>query len=109
MTISEYAIIEKDLKKVATSMLQKASFSFLCTETYKSEKITDSIARGMNDLVAAIRTDNMFPIEPYATRIAESVKVLFDSADDNSVELFFDDVDLVAINKEPNVTASAKQ
>ena len=95
LKIREYAIIDKDLNKVAFSMLQKRNFSFLCEETYESEIIKNSILKGMNALVSVLRTDNMFPIEPYATKIAESVMTLYDSSGDGSVELFFDDTDLI--------------
>ena len=97
LKIREYAIIGKNLKKVASSMLQKGSFSFLCEETYESEIIVSSISKGMNVLVAILRTHNIFPIEPYATKIAESVMALYNSSEDGSVELFFDDVDLVSV------------
>lgn len=96
LKIREYAIIDKNLKKVASSMLQKGSFSFLCEETYENEIIVSSISKGMNALVAILRTHNIFPIEPYATKIAESVMTLYNSSEDDSVELFFDDVDLVS-------------
>ncbi len=97
LKIREYAIIDKNLKKVASSMLQKGSFSFLCEETYESEIIESSISKGMNTLVGILRTQNIFPIEPYANKIAESVMGLYNSSEDNSVELFFDDVDLVSV------------
>jgi hypothetical protein len=97
LKIREYAIIDKTLKKVASSMLQKGSFSFLCEETYESEIVVSSISKGMNALVAILRTHNIFPIEPYATKIAESVMALYNSSEENSVELFFDDVDLVSV------------
>ena len=42
LKIREYAIIDKNLKKVASSMLQKGSFSFLCEETYENEIIVSS-------------------------------------------------------------------
>jgi len=96
LKIREYAIIDKNLNKVASSMLQKGSFSFLCEETYESEIIESSISKGMNALIAILRTDNIFPIEPYSTKIAESVMTLYDSSEDGSMELFFDDVDLVS-------------
>jgi hypothetical protein len=51
----------------------------------------------MNDLVAILRTDNIFPIEPYSTKIAESVMALYKSSEDGSAELFFDDIDLVSV------------
>jgi hypothetical protein len=97
LKISEYAIIDKNLKKVASSMLQKGDFSFLCEETYESEIIVSSISKGMNALVAILRTHNMFPIEPYSTKIAESVMALYNSSENGSVELFFDDIDLISV------------
>ena len=95
LKIREYAIIDKNLKKVASSMLRKENYSFLCEETYDGEIIVSSISRGMAALVATLRTPNLFPIEPYVTKIAESVMALYDSTGDRSVELFFDDSDLV--------------
>ena len=97
LKIREYAIIDKNMKKVASSMLQNDSFSFLCEETYESEIIVSSISKGMNHLVAILRTHNMFPIEPYSNRIAESVISLYNSSEDGSAELFFDDIDLVTV------------
>ena len=95
LKIREYAIIEKNLNKVASPLLKKGNFSFLCEETYESEIIVKSIAKGMSALVATLRTHNIFPIEPYARKIAESVITLYNTTKDGSVELFFDDIDLV--------------
>jgi len=97
LKIREYAILDRKLKKVASSMLQKENFSFLCEETYESEIIVSAISKGMNALVAILRTHNIFPIEPYATKIAESVMALYNSSEDGSSELFFDDLDLVSV------------
>ena len=96
LKIREYAIIDKTLKKVVTSMLQKESYSFLCEETYESDIIVSSISKGMDALVAILRTHNIFPIQPYAIQIAESVTELYNSSEDDPVELFFDDVDLIS-------------
>jgi hypothetical protein len=97
LKIREYAILDKSLNKVASSMLQNGSFSFLCEETYESEIIVSTISKGMNALIAILRTHNIFPIEPYATKIAESVMALYNSSEDGSVELLFDDVDLLSV------------
>ena len=97
LKIREYAVIDKDLKKAASSILQPTSYSYLCEETYENEIIIRSIAKGMNALIAILRTHNIFPIEPYVTKIAESVMALYQSSEDGSVELFFDDKDLVAV------------
>ncbi len=97
LKIREYAVIEKNLKKVASSVLKKENFSFLCEETYESEIVVSSIAKGMNSLLAILRTHNMFPIRPYAIKIAEAATALYNSTEDGSLELFFDDADLTSI------------
>lgn len=97
LKISEYAVIDNNLKRVAASMLQKGSFSILCEETYESDTIRDAISNGIRTLISILRTHNLFPIEPYAIKIAESVMALYDSTEDGPVELFFDDVDLVSV------------
>jgi hypothetical protein len=97
LKIREYAIIDKDLKKVTSSTLPTASYSYLCEETYENEIVMNSISKGMTALIAILRTHNIFPIEPYVTKIAESVMALYKSSEDGSVELFFDDKDLVSV------------
>jgi hypothetical protein len=98
LTISEFAVVAKNLKKVASSMLQKESFSFLCKEIYKDEVIVDSISNGAKDLKAILRTHNIYPIEPYISKITESVMTLYNSDNNGPIELFFDDVDLVSVD-----------
>jgi len=97
LKIREYAILDMKLKNVASSMLIMENFSFLCEETYENDLIVSSISKGMNALVATLRTHNIFPIEAYANKIAESVMALYNSSEDGSVELFFDDADLISI------------
>ncbi len=97
LNIKEYAIIDKDLKKAASPMLNRGSFTLLCEENYESEIVISSISKGMNALLSILRTHNIFPIEPNATKIAESVMALYDSSEDGSVELVFDDLDLLSV------------
>jgi hypothetical protein len=97
--IREYAIIDKNLRNVDSDMLRQEDFEFLCEETYSHDSIERSIAQGKEAVVDALRTPNLFPIRPYVLKIAESVMVLFDSAENQSVELFFDDTDLVAVEE----------
>ena len=96
LIIKEYAIIDKNIKKTETSNLRKDNFSFLCEEKYESEIIVSSISKGMKALIAVLRTPNIFPIEPYALKIAETVKDLYKISEDGSVDLFFNEVDLVS-------------
>ena len=96
LKISEYAVIDKNFRRVASSMLKKGSFSFLCEETYDSKIIEGSISEGLKALIATIRTRNIFPIEPYAAKIAEAIMNLYNNSRGDSVELFFDDVEMAS-------------
>jgi predicted transcriptional regulator len=98
LNIREYAIIDKIPKKTKTLALKKENYSLLGEETYRSETVVSSISKGRGALVAILRTDNLFPIAPYVHKIAESVMALYKSTNDHSVELFFDDVDLLSVN-----------
>jgi hypothetical protein len=102
LRIREYVVIERNSKKVIVSMLEKSKFSFLCEETYDSEIINQAITKGVQSLVFSLRTRNIFPIAPYATKIAESVIALYSEPGDGAVELFFDDRDLVTEPMNPN-------
>jgi len=97
LKISEFAITDQEFRKnAAISNIEMAGFTFLCTETYTRDKIQNSISKGIETLVGCLRTRNIFPISPYANKIAESVIALYSVPEDGSVELFFDDLDLMA-------------
>ena len=90
--IREYAIVDKYSKNELVSSPNN-NFSFLCEETYEGDIIMRSIPNGINALVATIRTRNIFPIGPYAIKIAIEVRALYNSSTYNSAELVFDDHD----------------
>ncbi|RJP86746.1 MAG: hypothetical protein C4518_13350 [Desulfobacteraceae bacterium] len=93
LKIREYAVIDKSLEKTHTSMLRHDDYCLLYEENYDSAIIVNSISNGMSDLVATLRTRNLFPVAPKADLIAQSVISLYDSAKNSSVELFFNDSD----------------
>ncbi|HEX5681732.1 MAG TPA: hypothetical protein VFX82_12945, partial [Desulfobacterales bacterium] len=95
LKISEYAAIGRKNRSTAPAVQREEKFSLLCEETYADAVILRSIARGMNALVVALRTSNLFPIEHYAIKIAESVMAFYDSGQNVAVELLFDDADLL--------------
>lgn len=96
----EYAVIDKDLKKVTSHNLRKDNYSLIGEETYKSEMIIDSIARGNSNLIGTLRTHNIFPISPYASKIAEKIREIYSFSEDLSTELFFDDNDLISAERD---------
>jgi hypothetical protein len=99
LRIMEYAVIDKDLKKVTEQNLRKDNFSLVGQETYKSKAIIDSIARGNTDLIGTLRTHNIFPINTYASKIAEKIREIYTLSEDLTTELFFDDRDLLSVEQ----------
>ena len=100
LRVMEYAVIDKDLKKVASEHLRENNYTLVGKETYKSEQIVNAISQGKSALIRAIRTDNIFPISPYADGIAETIRELYKISENSSIELFFDDRDLFSVEPE---------
>ena len=87
--------------------LDKAVLSLLCEETYADETIQSEINAGKAYLIRTLRTNNLYPPVIYAEKIADAVMALYRSADQESVDLFFDDVELLAQEPLPQDTATA--
>jgi len=95
LNIRELAVIDKHLNIIESSMLEDKSFCLLCEETYDNATIANSISVGIGDLVTTLRTVNFFPNHQYAAKIAEAVVRLYASPNDDKIELFFDDKDMM--------------
>jgi len=80
--------------------LDKEMFSFLCEETFDDESITSAIAIGQEALIETLRNNSLFPIGLYAKEIAAAVTKMYESGNDQSVELLFDDHDLLKKEQE---------
>lgn len=84
LIIREYAELDKEI------------FSLLCEEIYDNESIETAIAKGKETLISTLRTKALFPISIYAEKIAEAVINMYEHDNDQSVELFFNDRDILA-------------
>jgi hypothetical protein len=89
--------------------LDKASLTLLCEETYADETIQSEINTGKASLIKTLRTNNLYPPVIYAEKIADAVMALYRSADQESVDLFFDDVELLTQEPSPANTAVSSE
>lgn len=94
INIKEFIVDEKDGHKIATAMLHDEHFHLIAEQQYRTDTIARWMARGW-EMKAKLRTPNLFPIAPYAEKIAESVMTLIREGRDRCIELFFDENDLV--------------
>lgn len=94
----KYAIIRDDDQKALVvreyAELDKEMMSLLCEETYSQEQIGIALKEGRQELIKAIRTNNMYPPTAFAYAIAEAIAGLLEEGGNQSAELFFDDKDL---------------
>ena len=90
LNIKEYANLDREYKN-NLSRLDQEFFSLLCEETYDDEKIIKAIKQGKESLILTLRTLNMYPVDVYSEKIADSVIKLYDSQNSFYAELLFDD------------------
>ena len=76
--------------------LNKETLSLLCEEAYEHKTIKSAVKQGKDALISVLRTNNLYPPGIYAEKIATALVQLHKSKDEESVELFFDDIHLLA-------------
>ncbi|MGB5992251.1 MAG: hypothetical protein WBG61_08020 [Desulfobacterales bacterium] len=95
----KYSILKNDEKTAIIirefAELDKEIFSLLCEETFEDETVKSAIAKDKATLIKTLRTQNLFPLGIYAEKIAEAVTKMYESGDDQPVELLFNDIDLL--------------
>lgn len=87
--------------------LDKELMSLLCEERFDAPMLETALENGRENLIAALRTRNLYPPRAYAEKIADAVQELLNNADEDAIELFFDDLDL--LNKERQAAAKAAE
>ena len=88
----------KQFKIQEFAELNKETLSLLCEETYDYKTIKSAVTTGKDALISTLRTNNLYPPGIYAEQIASAVVQLQKSKDEESVELFFDDINLLPKN-----------
>ena len=88
LVIREYAEWNKDI------------LSLLCEETYENKAIRPAIKSGKESLISILRTKNLYPPNSYTEKIADAVIDLYESRSKDSVDLFFDDIELLTKERE---------
>ena len=75
--------------------LNKDAFTLMCEETFHDKLVESAINKGSQALIATLRTKNMYPNAICAAQIAAEVVNLYKSKDADSMELYFDDKEIV--------------
>ena len=94
----------KQFKIQEFAELNKETLSLLCEEAYDYKTIKSAVSSGKDALISALRTNNLYPPGIYAEKIAYALVQLIKSKDEESVELFFDDINLLAKKRQSSGT-----
>jgi len=109
----KYTIVRDDKNKQLIirefAELDKEILSLLCEETYEQKAIRAAIKSGREDLISALRTNNLYPPGIYAEKIADAVKELFSAKGKESEDLFFDDLELLTKESAAEVMKKQKE
>lgn len=95
LNIKEFANLDREYKDLKSD---HEFFSLLCEENYDKNKIIKAIKNGRENLILTLRTPNMYPIDIYSEKIADSVIKLYDSQNSSYAELLFDDKEFLGSN-----------
>ena len=96
LLIREFAVTGRKPRKSQDIDVTLQNFSLLHEVTYDAGIIRAAIQKGSDALIAALRTDDFFPVSACAKIIAESVTGLFNGNPEPKSEVFFDDRTLLS-------------
>jgi len=95
----------KQFKIQEFAELNKETLSLLCEEAYDYKTIKSAVSAGKDALISTLRTNNLYPPGIYAEKIAYALVQLHKSKDEESVELFFDDINLLSKKRQSSGAA----
>ena len=84
LVVQEYAELDKDI------------LSFICEERHALSNIETAVGKGREAVIAALRTDNMYPPILYAQPIADVIIEKMGGAESGEQEVIFDDSSYIA-------------
>ena len=94
----------KQFKIQEFAELNKETLSLLCEEAYDYKTIKSAVSAGKDALISTLRTNNLYPPGIYAEKIAYAIVQLHKSKDEESVELFFYDINLLTKKRQSSGT-----
>ena len=95
LTIEESAVLDKVKIGIDYEGLNTEDFSIVYKEKYESTTLKTAISKDKQAIISSLRTNNMYPIGNYAEVIADSITDMYESGSSKTVELIFDDQELL--------------
>lgn len=81
--------------------LDKKTLTFVYESTYPEKQIKSAISKGTDALISVLRTPNFYPAGLYAEKIAEAMQKLYLLGTNETIDLFFDDIEFIPKDTKP--------
>jgi hypothetical protein len=96
LLIKEFAVLASNPRRKDLPTILEEDYALLSEQTYDNKEVKESISQGKIALIAFLRNSNFFPVGWCIDKIADSVITMFDSKEEQSEELVFDDKNFIA-------------
>jgi len=96
LLIKEYAVLASNPRRKDLPTILEEDYALLSEQTYENTAVKASISEGKTALIAFLRNSNFFPVGWCIDKIADSVITMFDTKEEQSEELVFDDKNFIA-------------
>ena len=96
LLIKEYAVLASNPRRKDLPTVLEEDYALLSEQKYDNKAVKDAISRGKNALIEFLRDYNFFPVGWCIDKIADTVIAMFESKEDQSEELVFDDKNFIA-------------
>ena len=103
----KYSVLKDTEKKELVireyAELDKETLTFVYESACPEGLIKSTISKGKDALISVLRTPNFYPAGLYAEKIAEAVQELFHLDTDETIDLFFDDIEFIPKDIKPSI------
>ena len=96
LLIKEYAVLDSNPRRKDLPTTLEEDYALLSEQSYDNKAVVEAISDGKTTLIALLRNNNFFPVGWCIDRIADAVIAMFDTKDEQSEELVFDDKNFIA-------------
>lgn len=96
LLIKEYAVLASNPRRKDVPTILEEDYTLLSEQTYDHKEVKKAISEGKNTLIGLLRSRNFFPVGWCIDKISDSVIAMFESKEEQSEDLVFDDKNFIA-------------
>lgn len=96
LLIKEFAVLASNPRRKDVPTILEEDYTQLTEQTYDLKEVKKAISEGKNSLIGLLRNRNFFPVGWCIDKISDAVIAMFESKEEQSEDLVFDDKNFIA-------------